>query len=66
MTTTNGERVSRYKARMRAAGFRRLDAWVMPELYARLEAERKPWECYGRVLERLIMGKNPRRSITGK
>ncbi len=66
MRTTNGERVSRYKARMRAAGFRRLDAWVSPELYAKLEAERKPWECYGRVLERLIMRKAARRTITGK
>lgn len=64
--TTNNERVKRYKGRMRAAGFRRLDAWIAPELFARLEAERKPWECYGRVLERLVLGRSASRSITGK
>lgn len=64
--TANNERVKRYKGRMRAAGFRRLDAWVTPELFARLGAERKPWECYGRVLERLVLGGSVRRSITGK
>lgn len=64
--TTNPERVRRYKGRMRAAGFRRLDAWVAPELYAKLEAQRKPWECYGRVLERLLLGRSVERRVTGK
>lgn len=66
MTTANNERVKRYKERMKGAGFRRLDAWVTAELYARLESERKPWECYGRVLERLVLGRGARRSIAGK
>ena len=64
--TTNNERVKRYKERMKGAGFRRLDAWVTAELYARLESERKPWECYGRVLERLLAGKSAERRITRK
>lgn len=66
MNTTNNERVKRYKGRMRAAGFRRLDAWVAPEVFARLKAERKSWECYGLVLERLILGDSANRRITGK
>lgn len=64
--TTNNERVKRYKERMKAAGFRRLDAWVTPELFARLERERQSWECYGRVLERLLLGESVARPITGK
>jgi len=64
--TTNAERVKRHKGRMREAGFRRLDVWVSPELFALLKQERKPWECYARTIERLVMGRRARRSITGK
>lgn len=64
--TTNAERVKRHKGRMREAGFRRLDVWVSPELFALLKQERKPWECYARTVERLIIVGSPSRCITGK
>lgn len=66
MTTNNGQRVKRYKSRMHAAGFRRLDVWIAPALFARLEAERQSWECYGRVLERMLLGESAPRRVTGK
>lgn len=59
--TTNAGRIARYTQRMRAAGFRRLSVWLHPELVALLEQERTLSECYGRTLERLILGQAGRR-----
>lgn len=56
MASKNAERLKRYKARLRAAGFKRLSFWVCADLAERLAAERKPRECGGRVLERLLLG----------
>lgn len=54
--TTNAERLKTYKAKMKEAGFKRLSVYVHPDLAAFLEAERKPHECGGRALERLLLG----------
>ncbi|MEZ0191708.1 hypothetical protein AB9X41_21110 [Ralstonia solanacearum] len=56
MASKNAERLKKYKAKMRAAGFKRLSVWVCPELAALLAAERKSHECGGRTLERLLLG----------
>ncbi|BAL24015.1 antitoxin MazE-like protein [Azoarcus sp. KH32C] len=64
--TTNAERVKRHKGRMKEAGFRRLDVWVSPELFTLIQQECKPWECYARTVERLLMGRRPSRRVTGK
>jgi hypothetical protein len=56
MATTNSERLETYKRKMRAEGFKRLSLWVCPELGAMLTAERRPGDCGGRVLERLLLG----------
>jgi len=60
-TTTNAERLAKYKAKMREAGFKRLSVWVCPELAAMLAAERQQGECGGRTLERLLLGKARKR-----
>lgn len=54
MSTTNSSRLKKYKAKMRDYGFIRLDAWISPELQKLLDEERKPCECYGLTLERLL------------
>lgn len=54
--SANAERLKKYKARMRAAGFSPLSVWVCPELVKMLAMERRPAECRGRVLERLLLG----------
>jgi hypothetical protein len=59
--TRNAERLRRYKARMKAAGFRRVAFWLHPDLAALLERERRANECNGRTLERLTLGKARRR-----
>lgn len=56
MTKANGERLKAYKGRMSAAGFRRLSCWLHPDLLDELERERRPGECRGRTLERLLLG----------
>jgi hypothetical protein len=56
LATTNGERLKAHKAKMRAAGFRRLSIWVHPDLVAELARRRGPGECGGRTLERLLLG----------
>ena len=61
MSTTNAERLRVYKARMKEAGFKRLSLYVHPELAAFLEQERKPYECGGRTLERLLLGEARKR-----
>ncbi|SOY48373.1 conserved hypothetical protein [Cupriavidus taiwanensis] len=61
MASKNAKRLEAYKAKMRAAGFKRLSVWVCPELAAMLAAERKPHECGGRTLERLLLGEARKR-----
>lgn len=61
MASKNGERLKKYKSKMRAAGFKRLSVWVCPELAAMLVVERQPYECGGRVLERLLLGEARKR-----
>lgn len=56
MASQNAERLDAYKRRLRAKGFKRLSLWICPELAAKLDAERRPGECGGRVLERLLLG----------
>lgn len=58
---TNAERLRAYKAKMQEAGFRRLSVYVHPELAAFLKRERKPYECGGRALERLLLGEAKKR-----
>lgn len=61
MKTTNADRLRVYKAKMKEAGFKRLSIYVHPELAAFLELERKPYECGGRTLERLLLGEARKR-----
>jgi len=61
MASKNAERLEKYKGRMRTAGFKRLSAWVCPELMAMLTAERQQGECGGRTLERLLLGEASKR-----
>lgn len=56
MASTNAERLETHKRKMRAEGFKRLSLWVCPELEALLTAERRPGECSGRLLERMLLG----------
>lgn len=56
MKTTNAERLKKYRAKMDAAGFKRLSFYAAPELDELLRRERKPSECGGRTLERLLLG----------
>lgn len=53
---SNAERLKAHKVRMRAAGFELISAWVCPELATLLRATRRPGECRGRTLERMILG----------
>lgn len=59
--TTSAERLALYKRRMKKAGFRRISVWVSDELAAALREERKPHECGGRTLERLLLGESAKR-----
>lgn len=61
MATTNAERLKTYKTRMKQSGFKRLSVWVHPELAAKLMQDRKPNECTGRTLERMILGEAKKR-----
>ncbi|CAG9163862.1 hypothetical protein [Cupriavidus pinatubonensis] len=54
--TSNAERLQAYKGRLHKAGFKRVSVWVCPELAELLANERKPQECGGRTLERLLLG----------
>lgn len=54
--TTNAERLKRYRAKMDAAGFKRLSFYALPELDELIRRERQPSECGGRTLERLLLG----------
>jgi len=57
----NAERLAKHKGKMREAGFKRLSVWVCPELAKMLAAERLPYECGGRTLERLLLGEARKR-----
>ncbi|MBC8745208.1 hypothetical protein F6X42_00765 [Paraburkholderia sp. WC7.3b] len=56
MASTNAARLAQHKVRLRAAGFKRLSLWVCSDLVSMLAAERRPGECTGRTLERLLLG----------
>ena len=56
MASKNSERLEAHKRKLRADGIKRLSVWICPELAAMLAAERRPGECGGRVLERLLLG----------
>jgi hypothetical protein len=58
MRSKNAERLAKYRAKMQAAGFERMSFYGCPELVAFLREERRPSECYGRVLERLLLGQS--------
>lgn len=59
--TTNAERLKKYRAKMNAAGFKRLSLYAAPELDALLIRERQSGECMGRTLERLLLGQAAKR-----
>lgn len=56
MASTNAARLERHKARLRAAGFKRVSFWICSDLATLLAAERRPGECGGRTLERVLLG----------
>ena len=56
MKSKNAERLAKYRAKMQAAGFERMSFYGCPDLVALLHKERRPSECYGRTLERLLLG----------
>lgn len=53
---SNAERLKRYREKMAANGFKRLSFYAAPELVELIAKERKPSECGGRTLERLLLG----------
>jgi len=59
--STNAERLRKYKAKMKEAGFKRLSVYVCAELVELLQRERLPHECGGRTLERLLLGEERKR-----
>lgn len=59
--TSNSERLKKYKDKMNDAGFKRLSVYVCADMVALLQRERKPYECGGRTLERLLLGEAARR-----
>lgn len=61
MTTTNSERLRKYRVLMTESGFRRLSFYASKELADLIARERKPSECGGRVLERLLLGESAKR-----
>jgi len=56
MASKNSERLAAHKCKLQADGFKRLSVWICPELAVILTAERRPGDCGGRVLERLLLG----------
>ena len=48
--------LKRYKAKMKDAGFKRLQLWVHPDLIKEIARQRRRTECGGRTLERLLLG----------
>lgn len=57
----SAELLALHKRRMKNAGFRRISVWVSGELAEKLAKERKPQECGGRTLERLLLGEAAKR-----
>lgn len=53
---SNKDRLKRYREKMAANGFKRLSFYAAPELAELIARERQPYECGGRVLERLLLG----------
>lgn len=53
---SNKDRLKRYREKMADNGFKRLSFYAAPELVELITKERKPSECGGRVLERLLLG----------
>ncbi len=53
---SNAERLKRYREKMADNGFKRLSFYAAPELVELIAKERKPSECGGRTLERLLLG----------
>lgn len=53
--STNAERLKKYKTKMQEAGFKRLMVYVHPDLAKLLAKKRRPSECGGRTLERLLL-----------
>ena len=53
---SNKDRLKRYREKMAANGFKRLSFYAAPELAELIAKERKPSECGGRTLERLLLG----------
>ncbi|WP_373974946.1 hypothetical protein NT239_15130 [Chitinibacter sp. SCUT-21] len=60
--TTNSERIKRYRQRMKQKGFVNIGAMISSELHELLIKERQPFECTGRLLERLILGTSSKRT----
>ena len=54
--TQRKRELSDYRLRLQAAGWVRLNGWISPELRQYLKANRRKGDCYGRLLERLILG----------
>lgn len=61
LTSRNAQRLAVHKGRMKQAGFQRLNVWVSAELAKKLDGERQLGECYGRILERLVLGEAEKR-----
>lgn len=59
--STNAERLKKYRAKMEQCGFKRLSFYASNELCELIAKERKPYECGGRVLERLLLGEAAKR-----
>ncbi len=53
---SNKDRLKRYREKMTDNGFKRLSFYAAPELVELIAKERKPSECGGRTLERLLLG----------
>lgn len=61
LKSANAQRLAKYRVKMDDAGFRRLSFYVSAELCELLKHERQPYECGGRVLERLLLGRSTTR-----
>ena len=60
---TPAEVARRYKLRMQRQGFVRASIWLDPRVLDRLYEMAEPGECYGRTLERLLLGRSSPREI---
>lgn len=53
--------MKKYRAKMNAAGFKRLSFYASKELDELIRRERQSGECGGRTLERLLLGQAAKR-----